>query len=620
MKNKPCHLTFFALMLLAVIPLVYGQDKTPVLHIDKTGSVNPWSHLEINNNPDNFQFAIVTDRTGGHRPGIFEDAVNKLNLLQPEFVMSVGDLIEGYTRDREQIYREWDEFTGFISQLEMPFFYVPGNHDYINDVMAEIWEEKFGRSYYHFVYHDVLFLCLNSEEATKGSNMGGIEKEQYKYIKKVLNENKEVRWTLVFMHQPMWILDNTRYWPQVENLLADRKHTVFAGHHHHYVKYNRNNGKYFMLATTGGGSRLRGPDFGEFDHVVWVTMTDEGPVMANLLLQGIWDEDVVNEDIAEILNVRPFRIEPILSETEFFEKGKQGIKIVNDENVPMHFKLAFKAEKGIELDEVISGVVPPNNVEILNLEIASENPLNAHEINAVDVEAEYSFTVADDREIKMHDFYRFKPLITKPLFKVEKNSDGSQTIISPQSFDYVTGENALATGDVSFFEGSRDLNLQFTASYDDNYLYIDAQVSDDDIVLSDLKSTWDQDGIRFYIDPRLVTKSYQGREENPGKDFLRLYLSPDEENKTKNIIYRPESLPNGVVVKTQVSVTEGVISYELKVPVSWLNEYQPGGWQHVRINVAANDVDSDGSQKFIWWRPEWRSQQNIMGSGIFEKR
>ena len=58
--------------------------------------LNPWNHLELNNDPDHFQFAIVSDRAGGHRPGVFMDAVNKLNLLQPEFVMSVGDLIEGY--------------------------------------------------------------------------------------------------------------------------------------------------------------------------------------------------------------------------------------------------------------------------------------------------------------------------------------------------------------------------------------------------------------------------------------------------------------------------------------------------------------------------------------------
>ncbi len=104
--------------------------------IDQSGSVHPWSHLEVNNDPGNFQFAIVTDRTGGHRAGVFMDAVNKLNLLQPEFVVSVGDMIEGYTRNEEKIYREWDELNGFIEKLQMPYFYVPGNHDYINDVMA----------------------------------------------------------------------------------------------------------------------------------------------------------------------------------------------------------------------------------------------------------------------------------------------------------------------------------------------------------------------------------------------------------------------------------------------------------------------------------------------------
>src|SRR5206468_2697058 len=56
---------------------------------------NPWTNLELNNKERDFQFVIVTDRTGGHRPGVFGEAVRKINLLQPEFVISVGDLIEG---------------------------------------------------------------------------------------------------------------------------------------------------------------------------------------------------------------------------------------------------------------------------------------------------------------------------------------------------------------------------------------------------------------------------------------------------------------------------------------------------------------------------------------------
>ncbi|GAH72348.1 unnamed protein product, partial [marine sediment metagenome] len=48
----------------------------------------PWTHLNFRNDPNAFQFAIVSDRTGGHRAGAFPEAVRKLNLLQPEFVLS----------------------------------------------------------------------------------------------------------------------------------------------------------------------------------------------------------------------------------------------------------------------------------------------------------------------------------------------------------------------------------------------------------------------------------------------------------------------------------------------------------------------------------------------------
>src|SRR5881392_4081346 len=64
---------------------------------------NPWTHLRLNNDPDEFRFAIVSDRTGGHRPGVFSRAVEQINLMQPEFVLSVGDLIEGYTEDAKRV-------------------------------------------------------------------------------------------------------------------------------------------------------------------------------------------------------------------------------------------------------------------------------------------------------------------------------------------------------------------------------------------------------------------------------------------------------------------------------------------------------------------------------------
>ena len=75
-------------------------------------------------------------------------------------------------------------------------------------------------------------------------------------------------------------------------LLADRQYTVFAGHIHVYQKFIRQGRSYYQLATTGGGSKMRGVPYGEFDHFVWVTMKKEGPVFANVLLDGILPENL----------------------------------------------------------------------------------------------------------------------------------------------------------------------------------------------------------------------------------------------------------------------------------------------------------------------------------------
>jgi 3',5'-cyclic AMP phosphodiesterase CpdA len=182
------------------------------MKIQLSGQVNPWTHLNLYNDRDNFQFAIVADRTGGHRPGVFADAVAKLNLLKPEFVICVGDLIEGYTDDIAKLDRQWQEFGGLANKLQMPFFYLLGNHDISNQVMAEKWRERLGASYYHFVYRDVLFLCLNTEDT--GNRY--ISDRQIDYFRNVLTDNppERVRWTLVFMHEPMWLGVSYENWQQ----------------------------------------------------------------------------------------------------------------------------------------------------------------------------------------------------------------------------------------------------------------------------------------------------------------------------------------------------------------------------------------------------------------------
>lgn len=270
------------------------SDPSPptasVLQI-QTESRNPWTNLQFSNDPQEFQFAIVSDRTGTHRERIFSRAVEQLNLLQPEFVLSVGDLIEGYSTDRNQIAQQWREFQSFTSKLQMPFFYTVGNHDITNPTMEKVWEEKFGRRYYHFIFKDVLFLILCTEDPPHSGD--AISPAQVNFARKVLQENQKVRWTIVALHRPVWTGDIEKNgWGEVEKSLAGRNYTVFAGHIHRYQKFVRQGMNYYQLATTGGGSLLRGVKYGEFDHIVWATMRKNGPVLANIMLDGIVPEDL----------------------------------------------------------------------------------------------------------------------------------------------------------------------------------------------------------------------------------------------------------------------------------------------------------------------------------------
>src|SRR5581483_5504298 len=96
-------------MVISAVAFSGVDDARPLgeLKIER-GERNPWNTLKLNNESSDFQFAFVSDRTGGHRAGIFSRAVEQLNLLQPEFVVSVGDLIEGGSADSSQ--GQWKEF------------------------------------------------------------------------------------------------------------------------------------------------------------------------------------------------------------------------------------------------------------------------------------------------------------------------------------------------------------------------------------------------------------------------------------------------------------------------------------------------------------------------------
>src|SRR5437879_4764993 len=216
-------------LLVGAIAISGGQKTTTKadLQIDIENR-NPWTHLRLNNAAENFHFVVVSDRTGGNRGRIFSQAMEQINLLQPTFVVSVGDLIQGYSKDPASLAKQWKELQGYTSKLQMPFFYVPGNHDIANPVETDVWKERFGRRYYHFLYKDVLFLAVCSDDPSEDKENGKLTKEQVEYFQKVLNDNPNARWTFVLVHKPMWTHSNLdkNGWLDLEKTLAGRNYTV----------------------------------------------------------------------------------------------------------------------------------------------------------------------------------------------------------------------------------------------------------------------------------------------------------------------------------------------------------------------------------------------------------
>ncbi|NNF32580.1 MAG: hypothetical protein HKN68_00615 [Saprospiraceae bacterium] len=298
-----------------------NDQQVPAFIHDIENGPTPWTSDTFEVEEEDFTFAIISDLTGGERPNIYSTAVAQLNRLDPTFVLSVGDLIEGGTEDESQLKKEWDWFDHRTSTLNMPFFHLGGNHDLTNPVMRKFWNNRFGPRYYHFIYNNVLFLMMDSEDYEEERMMeiytardralkiingeiegkyeeseyyhmperriGGMSNDQLEYYKNVLQKYPNVKWTFVLMHKPLWLREDDKGLNQLEPFLADRSYTVINGHFHSFSHRVRKERDYIMLGTTGGAQHEN--DDMSFDHVTLVRMTKD-PVITHLKMEGILDK------------------------------------------------------------------------------------------------------------------------------------------------------------------------------------------------------------------------------------------------------------------------------------------------------------------------------------------
>jgi 3',5'-cyclic-AMP phosphodiesterase len=137
----------------------------------------------------------------------FREAVARINALPvaPEFLIHTGDLTH---------LAEDDEFDGLQEMLKDcrtgRVFYVPGEHDILNDngasYRARFGKGSLGSGYYSFDQKGVHFVGLVNVDGVTEGGLGVMGEEQIAWLAKDLAPLSSETPVVVFAHVPLWMV------------------------------------------------------------------------------------------------------------------------------------------------------------------------------------------------------------------------------------------------------------------------------------------------------------------------------------------------------------------------------------------------------------------------------
>ena len=191
-----------------------------------------------------FTFAFLTDihlRPELGAPEGFQMAIDSVNALQPDFVLTGGDLIDDAlyaTHSRaDSLYTQYLEMSeGF----NMPVYNAMGNHEHYGyntnppvdpgdpDYGDRMYERLIGKRFYSFDHKGWHFMILEGTqegEGKWGNYIGGIDQEQLDWIKKDLGKLDASTPIVLVTHIPLVSIE-----PQIANgpLYADNQSALIT--------------------------------------------------------------------------------------------------------------------------------------------------------------------------------------------------------------------------------------------------------------------------------------------------------------------------------------------------------------------------------------------------------
>jgi len=244
-------------------------------------------------------FAILGDRTGDAAPGVYEAIVAEVERLRPDFVITVGDQIQGYSEDTAVLNQEWLDYKKIAAGLTMPLYLIPGNHDITHDAALPAYLKQAGKPYYSFNFRGLHFIALDASRWETADAMPG---EQITWLIQDLKKSKKAKRTFVFLHKPFFLDAALQGNPDTlqrifQNLGVD---AVFAGHTHSYVS-GELNGVLYTNVGSSGGATIPGPT-GLLYHYTWVTVDKNGIHIAPVKMGSVlaWEEFTLDQSLVTL--------------------------------------------------------------------------------------------------------------------------------------------------------------------------------------------------------------------------------------------------------------------------------------------------------------------------------
>jgi 3',5'-cyclic AMP phosphodiesterase CpdA len=220
-------------------------------HAQKSSTASPFSFVQISDTHIGFN-----KPANEHVTDTLQKTINAINALStpPAFVIHTGDI------SHLSKPAEFDLAKQLLSQLKVPLFTLPGEHDTIGD-RGKVYEEAFNRKDVKeglqvWDQAGIHFVSLTNVLDFGATGTGKLGQAQLDLLSKDLAAQKQDTPLVVFSHIPLYDLYPKWGWAtadsaQLLSLLSRfASVTVLTGHIHQVIEHSEGNIRFHTATTT----------------------------------------------------------------------------------------------------------------------------------------------------------------------------------------------------------------------------------------------------------------------------------------------------------------------------------------------------------------------------------